>query len=115
MELNEFHVDQFRPGVIRKRVAVTGPFPRIRCDLVRSSDTAGRENDGLCLEDTKASMFAFVRETSDNAVAVLEQRDHRDLHVNVDTLMDAVVLKRADQFETRAVADVSKTRVTMSS
>ena len=113
MELDKFHVDQLGSGVVRKCVAVARAFPAVARDLVRTADAAGRENDSLCLEDAKTSVFAFVGETADDAVAVFEQRHDRDLHIDLDALMDAVVLKRADQFETGAVADVSETWITM--
>src|SRR5690606_30444053 len=70
MELNEFHIYQFRSGIKRKRVAVARAFPTVRRDLVSAADPAGCENNGLCLENTKTAVFAFVCETADDAFAV---------------------------------------------
>ena len=53
MELDEFHVDQFRAGVIGEGVAVAGAFPTVAGDLVGPADAAGRQHDGLGLEDLK--------------------------------------------------------------
>jgi len=39
---------------------------------------------------------------------VFEQRDDRALHVHVDTLVDAMILQRADHLETGAIADVAQ-------
>ena len=33
---------------------------------------------------------------ADDTIAVFQQRDHRDFHMDVDTLMDAVILKCAN-------------------
>src|SRR5690606_22724583 len=71
MELYEFHIDQFRARIERKRVAVACAFPTVRRDLVRTADAAGRENNRLCLEYAKAAVFAFVCQTADDAVTVL--------------------------------------------
>ena len=43
--------------------------------------------------------------------AVLEQREDGAFHVKVDALMDAVILKSADHFETGAVAHVGQARI----
>ena len=111
MELDELHVDQLRTGVIRERVAVAGAFPTVGRDLERAPDAAGREYQRFALENAKTSVLTLVCETADDAVAVFEQRDDGDLHVDLDALMNAVVLQRADQFETGAVADVCESRI----
>ncbi len=64
---------------------------------------------GLRPEKLEPSALALVGQHSRHPFAVLEQRQHRVLHVNVDALVDAVVLERADQFEPGAIADVSET------
>ena len=111
VELDELHVDEFGPGVVGERVAVAGVLPRVRRDLVRLADAAGREDDRLRLEDGEPAALAVVGERPGDAVAVLEQPDDRALHVDGDALVDAVVLQRADQFEAGAVADVGEPRV----
>ena len=59
----------------------------------------------------EAAALALVAERADDAVAVLEQRDDRALHVHVDALVDAVILQRADHLEAGAVADVREARI----
>ena len=113
MKLHELHVHQFRAGVIRERLAVAGVFPGIASDFVGAPDAAGGKHNGLCLENFETPALAVVAKRADDAVAILEQRDHRVFHVDVDALMDAVVLKRANQFQTGAVADVGEARITV--
>ena len=113
MELDEFHVDQFGPGVIRQGVPVAGAFPTVAGDLVGPPDAAGGEDDGLGVEDLEAAVLAFVAERADDAVAVLQQRDDGAFHVDFDALVDAVVLQGADHFQAGAVADVGQARIAM--
>ena len=65
----------------------------------------------LASKQLEASALALVAERAGDAVAVLEQRDDRALHVHVDALVDAVILQRADHLEAGAVADVGQPRV----
>ena len=41
----------------------------------------------------------------------LEERDDGELHVDVEAAVDAVVLKRPDHLEARAIADVRQARI----
>ena len=98
MKLHELHVQQFRAGVIGERLAVAGVFPGIAGDLVGAPDAAGGDHHGLGLENLETAAFAVVAERAGDAVAVLEQRDDRVFHVNVDALMNAVVLQACESF-----------------
>ena len=111
MKLHELHVNQFRAGMIGQRLAVAGVFPGVAGDFIGATNAAGGQHDGFRLENLESSALAVVAERADNAVAVLEQRDDRVLHVDFDALMDAVVLQRADQFQAGAVADVGESRI----
>ncbi len=55
--------------------------------------------------------LALVAERARHALAILEQRDHGAFHVNIDALVDAVILQRADHFQAGAVADVRQARI----
>ena len=92
-------------------MAVAGVFPAVAGDLVRAADAAGRQHDRLGAKQLEAPPLAFVAERADDAVAVLEQRDDRALHVHVDALVDAVILQRADHFEAGAIADMGEPRI----
>ena len=111
MELDELHVHQLRAGVVGERVAVAGVFPAVARDLVGAADAAGRQHDRLRAKQLEAAALALVAERAGDAVAVLEQRDDRALHVHVDALVDAVILQRADHLEAGAVADVGQPRI----
>src|SRR6185503_4706584 len=77
----------------------------------RPSDAARGEDDRFCLKQTKTAALAVVGKSAGDAVTVLEEGDDRDLHEDVDALMDAVILQRANQLEAGAVADVRQTRI----
>ena len=111
VELHELHVDEFRARVVGERVPVAGVLPRVRRDLVRLADAAGRENDRLRAEHGPPAALAVVGERARDPVAVLQQPDDGALHVHRDALVDAVILERADEFEAGAVADVREPRV----
>ncbi len=64
MELDKFHVDQLRPGVIRESVAVARSFPTVACDLVRTADSAGRENNSLGFENAETGRARARRQDS---------------------------------------------------
>jgi hypothetical protein len=111
MKLHKLHVNQFRAGMIRERLPVAGVFPGVAGDSISATNAAGGKHNGFRLEDLESSAFAVVAERPNDAVAVFEQRDDRVFHVDFDTLMDAVVLERANQFQARAVADVGESRI----
>ncbi len=60
---------------------------------------------------TKRPVSRQYASTPAMRLAVLEQLERRALHVEVDALVDAVVLQRADQLEPGAVADVREARI----
>ena len=111
VELDELHVHQLGAGVVGERVAVAGVLPAVAGDLEGAADAAGREHDRLGLEHARSAALAVVAERAGDAVAVLEQLDDRVLHVDVDALVDAVVLQRADHLQAGAIADVGEPRV----
>ena len=113
MELDEFHVEQFRTRVIREGNAVARAFPRIARHGIRAAKSASANDNGLGLENPKTAALAVVAERTGHAVAIFQQRHDGVFHVHRDALMNAVILQRADEFETRAVADVGETRITM--
>ena len=106
MKLHELHVHQVGPGVVGQRVAVAGVFPTVAGDLVGAAHAAGGQHDRLGAEHPETPALAVVAEGADNPPVVLQQRDDGALHVHLDTLVNAVVLQRADHFQPGAVADV---------
>src|SRR6267143_3292188 len=106
MELNELHVLERGTSVVGERVSVAGVFPAVAGDAERSADTAGGKHDGLGGEELEPSALAVVAQRAGNTIVILEQRDDRTLHVDVDRLIHCVVLEGADHLEAGAIADV---------
>src|ERR1041385_4860709 len=113
MKLHQLHVLQCGTGVIGERVSVAGILPTVRRDLERAADAARRQHNRFRFEQTKTTALAVVSECARDAIAVLEERHDRDLHVDVEPLMDSVVLQCSNQLETGAVPDVGEPRVPM--
>ena len=101
MELNIFHVDQRRAGVIGERMSVAGAIPTVARDLVGLADPARGENDCLGAKNSEPAALAIVPECADDTLAILEQRHDANLHVNIDALMDAVILQACGSSPTR--------------
>ncbi len=97
MELDKFHVDQFCARVIGERVAVASVFPTIARDFVGAADATGREDDRFGAENLEPSALAFIAESADDAVAIFQQGKNRMFHVDIDSLMNPVILKRPDR------------------
>ncbi len=111
MKLNILHVDQFRARVIRERMSVAGAIPAVARDLVRLADSAGGKHNRFGLENFEPAALAIVAKCANNAVAVFQQRDDANLHVHIDPAMNAVILQRADHFQTGAVAHMREPRI----
>ena len=65
----------------------------------------------FALEKTETAAFTVVAERACDAAAVLQQRQDRGFHQEVDPLMDAVILQRPDHFQAGAVAHVRQARI----
>src|SRR5207253_4182802 len=74
-------------------------------------DSAGGEHHRTRAKEMEEAFLAVIAEGAGDAIAVLEQREHRALHVHVDALVDAVILKSADHLQAGAVADVRQARI----
>ena len=113
MELDELEVLQRGACVIREGVAIAGVFPAVAGDPVRAAQTTGGHDDGPGAKHLEPPALAVVRDGARDATGVEEQRDDRVLHVHVEAAVDAGVLKRANQLQARAVADVREARIAM--
>ena len=80
---------------------------------VPGKDLARAEEQVFVEPDLVAALTRLNPAIADDAIAILEQRDHGNFHVDFDALMDAMILKCADQFESGAVADVCEPRIAM--
>ena len=72
MKLYELHVDEFRAGVVRQGMTVTGVFPAVAGDPERFADTAGGQDDRLGLDDLESPLLAVVCQGSRNPLTILE-------------------------------------------
>ena len=111
MELDELHVDQLGARIVRERLAVARVLPAVAGDPVGLSDPAGGEHDRARAKEVEQPFLAIVRQGAGDSLRVLEQRDHRVLHVDVDALVDAVVLEGADHLQPGAIPHVRQPRV----
>ncbi len=89
-------------------MAVPGAVPTVAGDLVRFADAAGGEHHRPGFEHLELAALALIPEGPHDPLAVLEQRQHADFHVHINTPVDAVILERANHFQSRAVTDVGE-------
>ena len=111
MELDELHVDQLGPGEVRKRLAVAGVLPRVRRDLVRPADPAGREHDRLGREEHRLTGRPPVAEGPLDPIRPGEEVGDRALHVDLDAGRHRAILERPDHLEPGPVPDVGEPRI----
>src|SRR5262249_2773667 len=103
VELDEFHVLQFGPGLVGEGVPVARVFPTVARNAVGLPDPPGRQDDGLGAEDYESTAVPVVGERPGNPVAVFEQTDDRAFHEDLDASMNPLVLQGADQLQAGAV------------
>src|SRR6185503_11013776 len=104
---------QLRTGTIRERVAVPGAFPAVARHLVGTPCSASRQHDRLCREQMESATLAVVPHRTGRTPVVEQQLDNGVLHVNGDAEVDRVVLQGANEFESRAIADMREPRIAM--
>src|SRR5262245_11650729 len=92
-------------------MAVPSIFPAIAVDLVGSADPTGCQHNGCCSEQPEPATLAIITERARDPLAILEQGDDGVFPVDLASLVDAMVLQRADHCQARAVAHVGKSRV----
>jgi hypothetical protein len=115
MELDEFHVHQLGPRLVREREAVPRVLPAVAGDPEGPPNSAGREDDGAGGEDVEVAALAIVAEGPGDPLRVLQERDHRAFHVDIDSLVHSVILERADHLQAGAVADVGEAGIAVAS
>ena len=111
VELDKLHVHEVRTRIVRERKAVSGVLPAVAGDLVSLANASGRQHDGSGAKQVEAALFAVVPERSCDAIAVFEEREDRELHEDIDPLVDPMVLEGSNHLEPRAVPNVGEARV----
>src|SRR5947199_10131088 len=89
-------------------MAVAGAIPAVARNLVRFADPAGGENDCFGAKNFEAAALAIITEGGYNALGIFKQCEDANLHMHIDTAVNAVILQRADHFEAGAIPDVRK-------
>ena len=92
-------------------MAVASVFPTIAGDFVGAANATSREDDCFGAENLEASALALIPESADYSVAIFQQGKNRMFHVDLDSLMNPVILKRADHFQAGAIADMRETGI----
>src|ERR1700722_9976188 len=92
-------------------MSVAGVLPTVAGNFVGAANAAGREDDCFGTKNFESAPLALVAKRANDAIAIFQQRKNRVFHVNVDALMNAMILERANHFEPGAIANVRKSRV----
>src|SRR6266568_4707599 len=108
MELDELHVHKLGAGFVSEGHAVAGVLPGVGSDAPGFADAAGGDDNGLRFENNEAAGFTPISKGAGHAATVAQKASDGALHVHVDALVDAAVLKRTDHFKAGAVADVAE-------
>src|SRR5207247_9583780 len=90
---------------------VAGAIPTVARNLIGFANSAGGENNCFGAKNFEPTAFAIVSEGADDAVAIFQQRYDANLHVNLDALMHAMILQRANHFQTGAIPNVRQPRI----
>src|SRR6185436_20328067 len=95
-------------------MAVARAVPTITADLVGFAHPASRQYDRLCLENLELTALPLVAKRTNNSVAIFQEGNHAELHMDINAAVDAVILKSANQFQAGSVADVGQAGVLVS-
>src|SRR5437879_4999812 len=104
MELHEFHVHELRTSLISKGHPVAGILPGVGSDAPGFANSAGGDDDGLRLENDEAPVLAPISKRPGDTTAVHQETRDGAFHVDVNALLDAAILQRANHFKPGAVA-----------
>src|SRR5438128_1406934 len=108
MELDKLHVHKLGASFVSEGHAVTGVLPGVGSDAPGFADAAGGDDNGLRFENNEAAGFTPVSKGAGHAATVGQKASDGALHVHVDALVDAAVLKGTNHFKAGAVADVAE-------
>src|SRR5260370_15731246 len=108
MKLDEFDVHEVGADLVLKGDAVDSVFPGVGSDAPGFANPARGDNDGLGFEDDEAAGLAPIGEGTRHAAAIGEKACDGAIHVHVDALLDAAVLKSANHLEAGAVTNVAE-------
>src|SRR5439155_5172067 len=113
MKLDKLHVDQFCARFVGQDNTVAGGFPTVARYFIGATNSSCCEHDRFRAKNFKATAFAIVTKCADRSVTILQDRQDRVLHMDVDTLMNPVILQRTNHFQTGAISNVRESRISM--
>src|SRR5260221_4925659 len=113
MNLDEFHFNEFCAGMVGEQNTASCAVQVVHGYSVVPSNPAGRNDDGLRHEYFEKSFFPVVAKSANHLFSIFQQADNGVFLINIDTLMDSVILKRSDHFQTGAVTYVRESRILM--
>ena len=85
---------------------ISGVLPTIASHLKCATNATRGKNHSFRLIQTESTPLSVVTKSSRDPVSILEQADNGAFHVDIDSLVDAMVLESADHLEAGSVADV---------
>src|SRR5574337_1238144 len=89
-------------------MAVPGAVPTVTRDFIGLANPAGRKHNRFGAEKVKPPALAIIAKRAADPIILLEQGENADLHVHIDSAMDAVILQGADHFQTGAISDMGE-------
>ena len=113
VELYKLHVKQFGPCAIRQGMAIARVFPAVAGYLEGAPDAARGQHHGLGRPEHEGALFAVITERAGHAPVIHHEAEHGAFHVHVHAAVNAVILQRADHFQTRTVTHMGEARVTV--
>src|SRR6267142_6304354 len=108
MKLYELHVHQFGARLVSQSHAVAGVLPRIGSNAPGFADAASGNHDRLGFENYEPPNLSPVSESAGHPITIFQQASNRAFHVNIDTLMHAAILQRANHFKSGPIAHVTE-------
>src|SRR5689334_18753126 len=98
MELHKFHIDELSAGVICKRMTIPGIFPTVTSDLKSATYSTCCKYHCLCPKYNEPATFTIITKCACNALLILQQTNHRAFHMHFHSLVNAMILQRANHF-----------------
>src|ERR1700694_4340762 len=86
-------------------------FPAVARNLVSSFDASRREDNPFRAEGPETTLLAIISQCARSPGSVLQQGEDRVLHMHIDSLVNSIILQRANHFQPGAVTDVREARI----
>jgi hypothetical protein len=111
MKLHELHIDKLGASMIRHRYPTSGAIPAVAGYFVNPAHASGCQDNRLRVKDLKTSAFAIISECADDPLVICQQLYNGMLLEEINPLVDPMVLKRPDHFQSGPVTNVREARI----